>query len=85
VRLPRADASHDGIGTPLAPTILAELGDARRFADGDAVVRHTGLDVTVSSSHRKRSPGPRLPGAALGVRAEQTTETAKPEKDHKPR
>ena len=57
MRLPRADASHDGIGTPLAPTILAELGDARRFADGDAVVRHTGLDVTVHSSDSKRSPG----------------------------
>jgi transposase len=41
----------------LAPTILAELGDARRFADGDAVVRHTGLDVTVYSSDSKRSPG----------------------------
>ena len=25
----------------IAPTILAELGDARRFANGDAVVRHT--------------------------------------------
>jgi transposase len=41
----------------LAPTILAELGDARRFANGDAVVRHTGLDVTVHSSDSKRSPG----------------------------
>jgi transposase len=42
---------------PLAPTILVELGDARRFANGDAVVRHTGLDVTVHSSDSKRSPG----------------------------
>jgi transposase len=41
----------------IAPTILAELGDARRFANGDAVVRHTGLDVTVHSSDHKRSPG----------------------------
>lgn len=41
----------------IAPTILAELGDARRFANGDAVVRHTGLDVTVHSSDSKRSPG----------------------------
>jgi Transposase IS116/IS110/IS902 family len=48
---------HDGIGMLLAPTILAELGDARRFAGGDAVVRHTGLDVTVHSSDSKRSPG----------------------------
>jgi transposase len=41
----------------IAPTILAELGDARRFANGDAVVRHTGLDVTAQSSDSKRSPG----------------------------
>jgi transposase len=50
-------ASHYGIGMLIAPTILAELGDARRFANGDAVVRHTGLDVTVYSSDSKRSPG----------------------------
>jgi transposase len=48
---------HYGIGMLLAPTILAELGDARRFANGDAVVRHTGLDVTVHSSDPKRRPG----------------------------
>jgi transposase len=48
---------HYGIGMLLAPTILAELGDARRFANGDAVVGHTGLDVTVHSSNSKRSPG----------------------------
>jgi hypothetical protein len=48
---------HDGIGMPIAPTILAELGDARRFGNGDAVVRHTGLDVTVPSSDHKPSPG----------------------------
>jgi transposase len=41
----------------IAPTILSELGDARRFANGDAVVRYTGLDVTVYSSDSKRSPG----------------------------
>jgi transposase len=41
----------------MAPTILAELGGARRFANGDAVVRHTGQDVTVYSSDSKRSPG----------------------------
>jgi transposase len=64
-------ARHDGIGMLLAPTILAELGDARRFVNGDAVVRHTGLDVTVHSSDSKRSPGAPVPartaGAALGV------------------
>ncbi len=36
---------------------MAELGDARRFRNGDAVVRYTGLDVTVYSSDGKRSPG----------------------------
>jgi transposase len=46
-----------GVGSVTAPTILAELGDARRFRNGDAVVRHTGLDVTVYSSDGKRSPG----------------------------
>jgi len=50
-------AAHYGIGALTAPTILAELGDARRFRNGDAVVRYTGLDVTVYSSDGKRSPG----------------------------
>ena len=31
---------HDGIGAITAPTILAELGDARRFVGGDQVVRY---------------------------------------------
>jgi transposase len=46
-----------GVGSLCAPTILAELGDARRFAGGDAVVRYAGLDITVWSSDTKRSPG----------------------------
>jgi transposase len=46
-----------GVGSLCAPTILAELGDARRFAGGDAVVRCAGLDVTVYASDSKRSPG----------------------------
>lgn len=46
-----------GVGPVTAPTVLAELGDARRFRNGDAVVRYTGLDVTVYSSDGKRSPG----------------------------
>jgi transposase len=48
---------HHGIGAITAPTILAELGDARRFAGGDQVVRATGLDITVYASDGKRSPG----------------------------
>lgn len=39
------------------PTILAELGDARRFRNRQAIVRHTGLDITVYASDSKRSPG----------------------------
>lgn len=50
-------ATHFGVGGITAPTILAELGDARRFRNGDAVVRYTGLDVTVYSSDGKRAPG----------------------------
>ena len=50
-------AAHYGIGAITAPTILAELGDARRFAGGDQVVRATGLDITVYASDGKRSPG----------------------------
>jgi transposase len=50
-------AAHYGIGPVTAPTILAELGDARRFAGGDQVVRATGLDITVYASDGKRSPG----------------------------
>jgi transposase len=50
-------ATHYGIGAITAPTILAELGDVRRFAGGDQVVRATGLDITVYASDDKRSPG----------------------------
>jgi transposase len=50
-------AAHYGVGAITAPTILAELGDARRFVGGDQVVRATGLDVTVYASDGKRSPG----------------------------
>ena len=50
-------ANHYGVGAVTAPTILAELGDVRRFRNGDAIVRYTGLDVTVYSSDGKRAPG----------------------------
>jgi transposase len=53
----RALMRQYGIGELTAVTILAELGDARRFRNGDAVVRYTGLDVTVYSSDGKRTPG----------------------------
>jgi transposase len=50
-------AAHYGLGAVTAPTILAELGDVRRFGGGDQVVRATGLDITVYASDDKRSPG----------------------------
>jgi transposase len=74
-----------GVGSVTAPTILAELGDARRFRNGDAVVRHTGLDVTVYSSDGKRSPGhlsrqgPELLRWALFEAAKSSARTSAPD------
>ena len=50
-------ATQFGVGAVTAVAIWAELGDVRRFASSDDVVRHTGLDITVYSSDGKRSPG----------------------------
>jgi transposase len=55
--LPRAHAPPLRDRRHYRPDILAELGDARRFAGGDQVVRATGLDITVYASDGKRSPG----------------------------
>jgi transposase len=46
-----------GIGELTAVTILAELGDARRFGSSRRAVRYAGLDITVSQSDQRRSPG----------------------------
>ena len=46
-----------GVGELTSTAIVAELGDARRFASSDDAVRHTGLDVTVWESDTKRAPG----------------------------
>ena len=46
-----------GIGHLTAVTILAELGDARRFSSSRDAVRYSGLDITVSQSDRRRAPG----------------------------
>ena len=53
----RALMGHYGIGEITAVTILAELGDARRFRSSNNAVRYAGLDITVSQSDRKRAPG----------------------------
>ncbi len=41
----------------LSATILAELGDTRRFSSSRQAVRFAGIDVTVSESDGKRSRG----------------------------
>jgi transposase len=50
------DAQY-GIGGLIAVAVWSELGDCRRFSRSMQVVRHTGLDVTVDSSDRRRGNG----------------------------
>ena len=49
--------AHYGIGHLTAVTILAELGDARRFSSSREAVRYAGLDITVKRSDQRRAPG----------------------------
>jgi transposase len=53
----RALLKHYGIGELTAVTILAELGDARRFSSSRHAVRYAGLDITVHQSDQRRAPG----------------------------
>jgi transposase len=53
----RALMKHYGIGALTAVTILAELGDARRFSSSRHAVRYAGLDITVHQSDQRRAPG----------------------------
>jgi transposase len=46
-----------GIGGLIAVAVRSELGDCRRFSRSEQAVRHTGLDVTVDSSDRRRAGG----------------------------
>jgi len=46
-----------GVGELTAVTILAELGDPRRFHNSRDVVRYAGLDITVHQSDAHRAPG----------------------------
>jgi transposase len=60
VRQPACRALVDaqyGIGGLIAVVVWAELGDCRRFSRSLQVVRHTGLDVTVDASDRRRASG----------------------------
>ena len=53
----KALRSHYGIGELTAVTILAELGDCRRFSSSRHAVRYGGMDITVRESDRRRAPG----------------------------
>jgi transposase len=53
----RALRRHYGIGPLTSVTILAELGDARRFNSSREAVRYSGLDITVHQSDTRRAPG----------------------------
>jgi transposase len=53
----RALMKHYGIGELTAVTILAELGDARRFSSSRHAVRYAGMDITVHQSDQRRAPG----------------------------
>ena len=46
-----------GIGELTSVTILAELGDTRRFQNSRDAVRYAGLDITVYQSDQHRAPG----------------------------
>ncbi len=48
---------HYGIGELTAVTILAELGDCRRFSSSRQAVRYAGMDITVHQSDERRAPG----------------------------
>jgi transposase len=50
------DAQY-GIGGLIAVAVWSELGDCRRFSRSEQAVRHTGLDVSVDSSDRRRAGG----------------------------
>jgi len=50
-------ATQYGVGAVTSVAIWAGLGDVRRFASSDDVIRHTGLDITVCSSDGKRPAG----------------------------
>jgi transposase len=49
--------AHYGIGALTAVTILAELGDCRRFSSSRHAVRYSGLDITVHQSDQRRAAG----------------------------
>ena len=55
----RALRRHYGIGALTSVTVLAELGDVRRFPSSREAVRYAGMDITVHASDKRRAPGHR--------------------------
>ena len=53
----RALMRHYGIGPLTSITILAELGDGRRFSSSREAVRYAGMDITVHQSDTRRAAG----------------------------
>ena len=49
--------AHSGIGELTAVTIVAELGDARRFSSSRHAVNYAGLDISVHQSDQRRAAG----------------------------
>ncbi|MGH3827498.1 MAG: IS110 family transposase [Pseudonocardiaceae bacterium] len=50
-------AAFYGVGDLTAITILAELGDVRRFQNSRDVARYGGMHITVHQSDQRRAPG----------------------------
>jgi transposase len=84
----RALMAHYGVGEITSVSILAELGDARRFSSSRHAVRYAGMDITVSESDRKRAPGrlsrqgPPTLRWALFEAAQVARRTGSPDRDY---
>jgi transposase len=84
----RALMAHYGIGALTAVTILAELGDARRFSSSRDAVRYAGMDITVHQSDQRRAPGhlsrqgPPALRWALFEAAQVARRTGSPDRDY---
>ena len=84
----RALMAHYGIGALTAVTILAELGDCRRFSSSRHAVRYAGLDITVHQSDQRRAPGhlsrqgPPALRWALCEAAQTARRTGAPDRDY---
>ena len=58
---------HYGIGALTSVTILAELGDVRRFSSSREAVRYAGMDITVHASDKRRGSRWGRAGRPLGL------------------